>query len=221
LEIKHPGRRPTLDINPTSRQGVIYSYPEPFRIGALFNTQHICVAAEVAAKFTHPRIPSCRIAGVDMTSNQQLGRRLLVGAGSLLIATGTLAGCGPSAESAATTPSSMAAAPAGPVIDLSSLMFQPAETTVQVGTTVTWRNDEPITHTVTSGSFRGVDKTTGLRSSQKPDGRFETKLTGNGKTFSFTFTQPGTYTYYCDIHQGMNATITVIADDTSPEGKQK
>ena len=47
---------------------------------------------------------------------------------------------------------------------------------------------------------------------------FNAKLDGKGKTFSFTFTKPGTYTYYCDIHQGMNATITVVADTTSSEG---
>jgi plastocyanin len=110
---------------------------------------------------------------------------------------------------------------AGPVINLSSLMFNPSTTTVQVGTTVTWRNDEPITHTVTSGRYEGVDKTTGLRSEQYPDGTFNAKLGGKGKTFSFTFTKPGSYTYYCDIHQGMNATIVVVADPTSTEGVQK
>jgi len=106
------------------------------------------------------------------------------------------------------------------VINLSSLMFNPSTTTVEVGTTVSWRNDEAITHTVTSGRFEGVDKTTGLRSSQDPDGTFEGKLAGKGKTFSFTFTKPGSYTYYCDIHQGMNATISVV-DPTSAERAQK
>jgi len=132
-----------------------------------------------------------------------------------------LAGSSAQAQSSATTPSTMTSTPAGPVVNLSSLMFRPAMTTVKVGTTVTWRNDEPITHTVTSGRFEGVDETTGLRSAQDPDGTFEAKLDGKGKTFSFTFTKPGTYTYYCDIHQGMNATITVVADDTSPEGNKK
>jgi plastocyanin len=118
-------------------------------------------------------------------------------------------------------PSSAASAPAGPVINLNSLMFNPSTTTVPVGTTITWRNDEPITHTVTSGRYEGVDKTTGLRSSQDPDGTFNSKLEGKGKTFSFTFTKPGSYTYYCDIHQGMNATIVVVDDPTSTEGVQK
>ena len=68
-------------------------------------------------------------------------------------------------------------------------MFNPSTTTVKVGETVTWRNDEPITHTVTSGRFMGIDKTTGLRSSQQPDGMFNAKLDGKGKTFSFTLHQ--------------------------------
>ena len=141
-------------------------------------------------------------------------RRVLIGVASLLIAAGALAGCNVNAESSATAPIATTRAPSGPVINLSSLMFDPASTTVQVGTTVTWRNDEPITHTITSGRFIGVDETTGLRSSQDPDGTFEATLPGKGKTYSFTFTKPGTHTYYCDIHQGMNATIKVVADST-------
>ena len=100
-------------------------------------------------------------------------------------------------------------------------MFHPSTTTVKVGTTITWRNDEAITHTMTSGRFVGVDKTTGLRASQKADGTFNVELAGKGKTFSFTFTKAGIYTYYCDIHQGMNAKITVVGENTSPESDQK
>jgi plastocyanin len=161
---------------------------------------------------------------VDIARKQPVGHRVILSAAALLIAAGGLAGCSASAESAPTVPSSTtsaSSAPAGPVINLSSLMFNPSTTTVKVGETVTWRNDEPITHTVTSGKYMGIDKTTGLRTSQKADGMFNAKLDGKGKTFSFTFTKPGTYTYYCDIHQGMNATITVVADTTSSEGAKK
>jgi plastocyanin len=163
---------------------------------------------------------------VDIAKNQPARRRLVLGAAALLITAGGLAGCSASAESAppslaTSAPSIASSAPTGPVINLSSLMFNPSTTTVKVGESVTWRNDEPITHTVTSGRFMGIDKTTGLRSSQQPDGMFNAKLDGKGKTFSFTFTKPGTYTYYCDIHQGMNATITVVADSESTEGNQK
>jgi plastocyanin len=160
---------------------------------------------------------------VDIARKQPAPHRVILGAAALLIAAGGLAGCSASAESApmASSTTSAPSAPAGPVINLSSLMFNPSTTTVKVGETVTWRNDEPIGHTVTSGKYMGIDKTTGLRSSQKADGMFNAKLDGKGKTFSFTFTKPGTYTYYCDIHQGMNATITVVADTTSSEGAKK
>jgi plastocyanin len=160
---------------------------------------------------------------VDIARKQPAPHRVILGAAALLIAAGGLAGCSASAESApmASSTTSAPSAPAGPVINLSSLMFNPSTTTVKVGETVTWRNDEPIGHTVTSGKYMGIDKTTGLRSSQKADGMFNAKLDGKGKTFSFTFTKTGTYTYYCDIHQGMNATITVVADTTSSEGAKK
>jgi plastocyanin len=149
---------------------------------------------------------------VDITRIQPVRRRFIIGAASVFIAASAFAGCSAHAEPPATSPMRTTSAPAGPVINLSSLMFHPSNTTVKAGTTITWRNDEPITHTVTSGRFEGIDKSTGLRSSQEPDGAFEARLAGKGKTFSFTFTKPGTYTYYCDIHQGMNATITVVAD---------
>jgi plastocyanin len=145
---------------------------------------------------------------------------VIIGAASAFITAGALAGCSAQAVTPG-TPSAKASSPAGPVIDLSSLMFHPSSTTVKVGTTITWRNNEAITHTVTSGRFVDVDKTTGLRASQKADGAFNAELAGKGKTFSFTFTKPGTYTYYCDIHHGMNATITVVGESTSTDGEQK
>ena len=99
----------------------------------------------------------------------------------------------------------------GTVISLKSLAFMPPDLTVHVGTKVTWRNDEPITHTVTSGTVSGVDSSSGLRTDQKADGMFNATLKGKGATFSYTFTKTGTYTYYCSIHFGMNAKIIVTS----------
>ncbi|MDT4917182.1 MAG: hypothetical protein QOH89_1882 [Pseudonocardiales bacterium] len=126
-----------------------------------------------------------------------------------------LAGCALTLAVVALTACSSSTSGGGPsdtngtVISLKSLMFNPGDITVKAGTEVTWRNDEPITHTVTSGEVTGLDKTTGLRTGQKPDGLFDEKLSGNGDTFSYTFTKAGTYSYYCDIHFGMNAKIIV------------
>jgi plastocyanin len=121
-----------------------------------------------------------------------------------------LTGCSSSkASSGSSKAASAGGADKGTVISLKSLMFKPGDLTVKAGTKVTWRNDEPISHTVTSGTVTGVDKTTGLRTGQKADGRFNAKLKGNGDTFSYTFTKAGAYPYYCDIHFGMAAKIVV------------
>jgi plastocyanin len=97
------------------------------------------------------------------------------------------------------------------VVRLKLLQFDPSPLTVKAGTTVTWLEDEDITHTVTSGAVTGVDAASGLRSGQKPDGRFDHQLTHKGQTFTYRFTQPGTYSYFCSIHQGMNASVVVTA----------
>jgi len=104
-----------------------------------------------------------------------------------------------------------AAATSGTVVEIKLLSFMPMDMNVKVGTTITWRNDEPITHTVTAGEVTGIDPSTGLRSGQKPSGLFNTTLKGRGATFSYTFTKPGSYSYYCNIHYGMQAKITVTA----------
>jgi plastocyanin len=72
--------------------------------------------------------------------------------------------------------------------------FSPASFTVKVGTAVTWVNKDGTTHTVTSK--------TGLFDS----GNFAT-----GDTFKFTFTQAGSYQYYCTIHPWMTGTIVVTS----------
>jgi plastocyanin len=75
--------------------------------------------------------------------------------------------------------------------------FQPGELTARAGTRVTWTNRDQILHTVTSGTPENRDK------------KFDGPLDGQGKTFSHTFTQPGTYPYFCDRHQSMRGTVRV------------
>ena len=38
---------------------------------------------------------------------------------------------------------------------------------------------------------------------------FDDKLSEKGGTFSYTFETAGTFQYFCDIHDGMNATVVV------------
>jgi plastocyanin len=74
--------------------------------------------------------------------------------------------------------------------------FDPAQITVEPGTTVTWVQSGNNPHTTTSYD--------GLWDSGMLPG-------GSGQTFSFTFEEPGTYDYFCIPHEdlGMVGTVTV------------
>ena len=75
---------------------------------------------------------------------------------------------------------------------IDNFTFAPARLTVKAGATVTWRNEDDIPHTVTS--------TTQL---------FKSKALDTEDSFSFTFTEPGTYQYFCSLHPRMTATVVV------------
>jgi plastocyanin len=71
--------------------------------------------------------------------------------------------------------------------------FNPSTITVVASTTITWTNNDVISHTVTS------DTGNELNSGNIPS---------NG-TWSHTFTTAGTYPYHCTIHPAMKATVKV------------
>lgn len=77
------------------------------------------------------------------------------------------------------------AAPQTVDVTISNFSFNPAEVTVKAGTTIVWTNQDNVGHTVTSDT-----------------GLFDSGILNNGGTFSFTFTQAGTYPYYCRPHGG-------------------
>ena len=83
-------------------------------------------------------------------------------------------------------------APGGPQLTVENFNFTPADITVARGTTVTWTNNDDVEHTVTAS-----------------DSSFGSKALETGDTFSFTFTQPGTYSYFCSIHPFMTGRVTV------------
>ncbi|QYK50480.1 MAG: cupredoxin family copper-binding protein [Anaerolineales bacterium] len=85
----------------------------------------------------------------------------------------------------------------GATVTIANFSFGPGTLTVKAGTTVTWRNNEDAPHTVTAD-----------------DGSFGSNTLGQGDSFSFTFTEPGTYDYHCQFHggaghAGMSGTIVV------------
>jgi plastocyanin len=137
-------------------------------------------------------------------------RSSLLAAGSAVLLAAALTGCTSSSSSSEGTTSTASSTADGPVIELSRLMYMPATLEIAAGTAVTWTNDESISHTVTSGMPTGVDSSTSLRSGEEPDGLFDEQLPKQGDSFTFTYDEPGTYPYYCDIHKGMNAEIVVV-----------
>jgi plastocyanin len=80
---------------------------------------------------------------------------------------------------------------------LQNTSFNPAQKTISKGTTITWINRDSFAHTVTSGTRNN------------PDGLFDSGNIGKNARFSYTFENEGTYPYYCDIHPGMDGTVTV------------
>ena len=85
------------------------------------------------------------------------------------------------------------AAPAGASVKIDNFTFGPQALTVPVGTTVTWTNRDDIPHTVVAN-----DKTT-----------FKSKVMDTDESFSFTFTKPGEYGYFCSLHPHMTGKVIV------------
>ena len=79
--------------------------------------------------------------------------------------------------------------------------YNPDVVTVAPGTTVTWTNADSVSHTVTSGN--PSDNQTGTI--------FDSSLVRPSATYSFTFKDPGTYNYFCQVHPWMTGQIIVAA----------
>jgi len=82
-------------------------------------------------------------------------------------------------------------------ITINTFQFTPSPLEVKAGTRVTWTNQDDITHTVTSGT------------PESRVGRFDSRLDGKGASTSVTFTEPGTYDYFCNRHQSMRGQVRV------------
>ena len=75
---------------------------------------------------------------------------------------------------------------------------------IKVGTTVTWSNKlSTAPHSVVEGVPPSVGTDFGSPT--------KLLLPGSSDTYSFTFTKPGEYPFYCGVHPGMIGWITVVA----------
>ena len=82
--------------------------------------------------------------------------------------------------------------PASAQIKIDNFTFGPTSLTVSSGTTVTWINNDDVPHTVVSD-----------------DKAFRSKALDTDDKFSYTFTKPGTYNYFCSVHPKMIAKVVV------------
>ena len=102
----------------------------------------------------------------------------------------------PVAAAPRSTPRATAAPRAGSgdtlQVRMKSLQYMPARLEVRAGGTITWRNDDPLPHSVVS-----------------EDGRFDSGLIQPGKRWSHTFTRAGTYTLHCTPHPFMKSVVVV------------
>jgi plastocyanin len=127
-------------------------------------------------------------------------RRTAALALGLLVATTACSGSSSSGAKPAAKP--------GAAVAIPLLSFTPDTVRVKVGQTVTWTNGNDIKHVLVEGTYQ-VDKSTGLRTSEKDDGTFSLTVNKKGDVVSHTYDKAGTFTYFCTIHKGMNATVVV------------
>jgi plastocyanin len=114
----------------------------------------------------------------------------------LIFATTLAAGCGARTDGA---PPLAAPRPAEPEVDAAKVVidnfaFSPREITVAPGTRVTWINHDDVPHTATS--------------SVRPRA-FDSGALDTDDSFSFVFTAPGTYDYFCAVHPHMTGKVIV------------
>jgi plastocyanin len=78
------------------------------------------------------------------------------------------------------------------VVRIRDFAFGPAAISVPRGTTLTWVNCDPDAHTTTSNT-----------------GVWDSEVLTQYTKFEHTFNTAGAFPYFCEIHPGMQASVTV------------
>ena len=77
-------------------------------------------------------------------------------------------------------------------VRIEDFAYQPATMSIESGTAVTFTNRDGFAHTVTAR-----------------DGSFASQNLDDGATFTHTFATPGTFEFFCAIHNSMTGTVVV------------
>ena len=83
-------------------------------------------------------------------------------------------------------------------VTIAGFTYSPSPVTIAAGATVTWTNGDDILHTVTSGTPEAPTR-----------GPLDGTLDGPGTTYERTFSDAGTFEYFCARHNGMRGTVIV------------
>ena len=90
--------------------------------------------------------------------------------------------------------------------------FIPPEVKIMAFDTVTWVNNDITKHDITSGI--GVSRFEGIQGVRgDADGKFASEIIERGSKWSYTFTEPGVYPYFCAIHPWMVGAVIVEVPD--------
>lgn len=108
----------------------------------------------------------------------------------------TTGGAAPTATSGASAPTPTAASGGSMSATWASDIkgFKLETFTIPAGATVTWTNRDSAPHTATANN-----------------GAFDSMSLTTNATYSFTFSNPGTFDYHCGVHPSMTGTVTVTA----------
>jgi LPXTG-motif cell wall-anchored protein len=108
------------------------------------------------------------------------------------------------APGATPQPAQAAAGPAkqaGQEVLMQNIEFVPREITVNVGDTITWRNEDSEPHNAIA-----------------KDESFRTETIGEGETVSATIDEPGAHKYFCSIHAGMTGIVRARGSGSGSDG---
>jgi plastocyanin len=126
-----------------------------------------------------------------------LNNKIIIGIGLVILIIGGFIFLGKNYSSTTTAPAIPATSSPQPTVQVSSntveiknFAFNPAELVVKKGMTVTWVNQDSVTHRIKSDTFNSQDLS-------------------QGASFSFTFENTGSFDYICGIHTSMTGNIKV------------
>lgn len=110
-----------------------------------------------------------------------------------LIAASALAVClaAPSANAGAAQPAGLL--PSVATIHIKNFKFDPTPVQIHAGDRVTFINDDDEAHTATAN-----------------DKSFDSEGLDSGGTWQHVFTKTGSYSYFCELHPYMKATLVVL-----------